>query len=107
MGQLEKLTKKELIEIIKGLAARVAELEVRLGQNSQNSQSRRAATGRANRPLGRCDKKPDEIVEVEPMVCNECGADLTGEPMFHSDTRYVYDVMINVSGKRSRRYGLP
>jgi transposase len=124
MGQLEELTKKELIEIIMkqaeiiaSLTARVAELEARLNQNSNNSskppssdgpgkppaKSLRQKTGR--KPGGQkghkghgleIDREPDEIVRVEPVVCGECGADLSGEPMIHADTRYVYDVVINV-----------
>jgi transposase len=124
MDKLEELTKQELIEIImmqidtiKALTERVAELEVQVKQNSQNSskppssdgprkppvKSLRPKTGRkpggqkghAGHGLG-IDHEPDETVVVEPMACGECGEDLSGEPKFHSDTRYVYEAAINV-----------
>lgn len=106
-----------LLEIIEKLTERVAELEARLAQNSKNSskppssdgpgkvpvKSLRQKTGR--KPGGqkghkghglKIDCEPNETVIVEPIICNGCGADLTNEPKVHSDTRYVYDVEINV-----------
>ncbi|GHV38151.1 hypothetical protein FACS1894187_16530 [Synergistales bacterium] len=42
------------------------------------------------------DREPDEVIEITPETCPDCGADLSKELSFHSDTRYVYDVQIEV-----------
>jgi uncharacterized coiled-coil protein SlyX len=106
-----------LTEQVETLTKRVAELEARLAQNSQNSskppssdglsksqaKSLRQKTGR--KPGGqkgheghglKIDREPSETVVVEPIVCDNCGAVLSVEPMFHADTRYVYDVKVNI-----------
>jgi transposase len=115
----------EIIEkqnaIIAALTARIVELEAQIQQNSRNSskppssdglrkppvRSLREKTGR--KPGGQkghkghgltVEREPDEVIEVEPVVCSECGTELSGEPKFHADTRYVYDVEINVVLRR-------
>jgi len=103
--------------IIAALTARVAELEARLKQNSQNSskppssdgpckpvrKSLRPKTGR--KPGGqkgheghglKFEREPDKTVAVEPTVCRGCGEDLSGEPKFKACSRYIFDVEIRV-----------
>ena len=43
------------------------------------------------------EREPDEVVVVEPVVCPECDGGLSDAPMFHADTRYVYDVQFKVT----------
>lgn len=121
MDEYEKLSKKELVEIIIMLTAKVAELEARLSQNSQNSSKPPSSDGLGKpsvktlrRPTGRkpggqggheghglkIEREPDETVVVEPIRCEECGSDLSSEPKFHADTRYVYDIEIKVELKK-------
>jgi transposase len=120
--ELLKLNKEELVEIIMALqeqivalTLRIAELEERLNQNSSNSgkppssdglakpaaKSLRAKSGK--KPGGqkghkghglKIDREPDEEVIAQPAECPKCRHNLDGCPMFHSDTRYVLDVVI-------------
>jgi transposase len=124
MDKYNELTREQLIaiilaqgEMIEKLIARVAELEEKLAQNSNNSskppssdglakppaKSLRTKTGR--KPGGqkghkgsglKIERAPDEIVVVEPKQC-ACGCNLTNAPTFHADTRYVYDAKIIVT----------
>jgi transposase len=117
MDKLQELTKEELITIIGHLLTRIAELEERLNQNSSNSskppssdclrkpkvKSLREKSGR--KPGGqkghtghglKISKEPDEEIAVCPVSCSECGEGLLSEPLFHSDTKYVYDVQIEM-----------
>lgn len=117
MDKLTELSKEELIEIIIKLSSEIAELKARLAQNSQNSSKPPSSDGPGKTPIkslrpktGRkagaqkghdghglkIDREPDETIVVEPVLCGECGADLTNEPMFHADTRYIFDVEIKV-----------
>jgi transposase len=84
---------------IERLRARVAELERRLGMNSQNSSSRRRRTAMPGRRRGRCGRRraggrvsnprapgtalaqvvePDEVVDHVPAACAGCGSGLAG-----------------------------
>ena len=119
--ELLKLEKEEIIEVlfavIEQLTARISELETRLNQNSNNSskppssdglnkppaKSLRQKTGR--KPGGqvghkghglKLEREPDEVVTVNPIECDKCGFNLSMEPMQHADTRYVYDIVIEV-----------
>lgn len=124
MDKYTELTKEELIaiimkqnEIIAKLTAKIADLEARLNQNSNNSskppssdgykkppvKSLREKSGR--RPGGQSGHKghglkivrePDEIIVVEPEKCSECGQSLMDTPTFQADRRYVYDVQIDI-----------
>ena len=121
---MEELTKEELIAIILAqketiakLMEEIAELKWRLNQNSNNSskppssdglgkpptRSLREKTGRT--PGGqkghkghglKIDREADEVVKVEPMSCRVCGMVLIGAKTSQADTRYVYDVEIEV-----------
>jgi len=42
------------------------------------------------------EREPDLIITVEPEKCPQCQCDLSDEPKFHADTRYVYDVQIEI-----------
>ena len=108
----------ELTAKIAELAAKIAELEARLKQNSSNS-SKPPSTDGLKRPAvrslrGKSGKKPggqnghkghglkqtrepDKTVIVNPVECPRCEAGLLNEPVFHADTRYVYDVEIEMT----------
>ena len=95
------------------LMARIADLESRLNMNSSNSSKPPSSDGLA-KPTAKSlrkksggqkghkghglkvEREPDEVVMVEPVSCSECGAALFDEPTFHADTRYVYDVQIEI-----------
>ena len=124
MDNYKEFTKDELIAIIVKqnetiaiLTARVHELELQLNQNSSNSSKPPSSDGLAKptakslrkksgkKPGGqkghkghglKIEREPDEVVMVEPVSCSECGAALFDEPTFHADTRYVYDVQIEI-----------
>lgn len=103
----------ELVARSEALAARVAELETRVGKNSQNSskppstdafvkpppRSLRGKSGRrpGKQPgdqgsrLERCED-PDEIVEHPPAACAGCGADLACAPVVGEQVRQVFDL---------------
>jgi transposase len=95
------------------LAARVAELERRLGLNSRNSSKPPSSDGLAKPPprslrvkSGRKPGKqrgapgatlmavddPDEIVEHRPAVCGACRADLTAAQVVATKRRQVVDL---------------
>ena len=116
-NELEKLGKAELIAIILKLSEKIAELEVRLQQNSSNSskppssdglskpatRSLREKSGR--KPGGQKGHKghglkivgePDKTVIVAPDVCPECGMSLEDVPSSQYGTRYKYDVIIKI-----------
>jgi transposase len=99
--------------VIAQLSARVAELEARLGKNSQNSSkppSADAFTKPAPRSLrkrsGRRPGKqtgdpgvrleprpdPDEVVVHTPAACSSCGSDLAEAPVVGDRRRQVFDL---------------
>lgn len=100
--------------IIAGLAARVAELEARLSQNSRNSsrppssdnpftkpppRSLRTKSGRRpgkqpGDPGARLEPRsdPDEVVVHVPGRCAGCGGDLSRAPSFGHQARQVFDL---------------
>ena len=41
-------------------------------------------------------QEADEVIIVTPIQCPKCAKNLSKEPMFHADTRYVYDVEIKI-----------
>jgi len=121
---MEKLTKEELIAIIleqnkliAELRARIEELEAKLGMNSGNSSKPPSSDGlkkpavkslrkkSGKKPGGqlghkgsglKTEREPDRIVVVKPDICGACGFNLGAEPTYQADTRYVYDVEIEV-----------
>jgi len=114
---MENLSKEELIAIILELKREIAELKAQLNMNSGNSSKPPSSDGLKKPPakslrkksgkkpggqLGhkghglKIEREPDEIIIVRPIVCDACGFDITGEPLIHADTRYVYDVQIEV-----------
>lgn len=119
--ELEVLDKGALVELVLALtatvselAAKVAELEARLNQNSSNSskppssdppwmrpQAKRTKTGK--KPGGQpghkghglaINREPDEIVELRAANCGRCGADLSGEEGDCRNIRYLIDIRI-------------
>ena len=103
--------------IIAEFMARIAELEARLNMNSTNSSKPPSSDGLAKpaveslreksdrKPGGqpghkghglKIEREPDEVIVVQPIECPGCGSDLCDAPTFHADTRYVYDVQIEV-----------
>lgn len=99
--------------VIAELSARVAELEARLGKNSQNSskppstdaftkpppRSLRRKSGRkpgkqTGDPGARLEPKPDpdEIVVHQPVACGSCGSDLATAPVVGDQRRQVFDL---------------
>ena len=117
---LEKLSKDELIDIIMALqdqvlamATKVAEHEARLNMNSANSSmppssdqwkkpqsQRKKSDKKIGGQLGheghglKIKREPDEIVELRPMVCEECGADICDDEGVFIDSRYKIDIEI-------------
>ncbi|MGH3951247.1 MAG: IS66 family transposase [Pseudonocardiaceae bacterium] len=99
--------------VIAELTARVAELEARLGKNSQNSskppssdafvkpppRSLRKKTGRKpgkqngdpGSGLERRDD-PDEVITHPPVICGCCGEGLAGAPVVGEQVRQVFDL---------------
>ena len=122
--QLELLEKEQLIEIIlmlaeqvKALTARVMELEAQLAQNSSNSSKppssdglQKPAVKSLREPSGKkpggqkghkgsglkIAREPDEVIEVRPVICQNCGFDLSAIEMFRADRRYVYEAQIEI-----------
>ena len=122
--ELEKLDNELLIDLILKMAAEIsalkaenAELREQLRQNSHNSskppssdglgkptvKSLREKTGRL--PGGqkgheghglKIEREPDEKVLVQASECPYCGSSISDTPTFHTETRYVYDVHIEV-----------
>lgn len=107
----------QMQETIKELRAEVEELKARLNKNSSNSSKPPSSDGLAKptvkslreksgkRPGGQAghrghglkiEREADETIIVQPIECSECGADLSDEPMFHADTRYIYDAQIEI-----------
>lgn len=99
--------------LIAGLAARVAELEARLGKNSRNSSKPPSSDGLAKPPprslrraSGRKPGKqqgeqgfrlearpdPDEVRVHAPQLCRCCHADLSGSPVVGQERRQVFDL---------------
>lgn len=99
--------------LIAVLAARVAELEARLGKNSRNSSKPPSSDGLGKpapkslrKPSGRKPGKqqggqgfrlqpravPDEVRTHAPTGCGGCGADLSGAPVIGVETRQVFDL---------------
>ena len=89
---LAELSREQLIELVLGLAARVAELEARLGQppktpgNSSvppsvgfkaNRAERRARKRRRGHDgISRRRQRPDVVVRCRPTACAGCGEPL-------------------------------
>jgi transposase len=122
--QLECLSKEELIDIIllqfekiTELTQRVAELEAQVNANSRNSgkppssdglskpnaKSLREKTGR--KPGGqkghkghglKIEREADEVIRIEPIACPGCGSGFAGVESVGVDTKYVYDVQIEM-----------
>jgi len=120
----EALEKEQLIDIIfvliekvETLTKRVAELEEQVNQNSSNSSKPPSSDGlkkppnkslreKSGKKAGgqkghkghglKIEREPDEIVKIEPMNCYACGIDLESFETKPYDTRYVYDVEIDV-----------
>jgi len=103
----------ESAELIALLAARIDELEARLGKNSQNSSKppssdayvkpeprslRRASGRKPGKQPGergfRLEPKadPDQIVVHTPPVCRGCGSDLADAPVVGTERRQVFDL---------------
>lgn len=99
--------------VIAELSARVAELEARLGKNSQNSskppstdafvkpapRSLRKRSGRrpgkqSGDPGARLEPRsdPDQIVVHTPAACGSCGSDLATAPVVGDQRRQVFDL---------------
>ncbi|HUZ54781.1 MAG TPA: IS66 family transposase, partial [Streptosporangiaceae bacterium] len=107
------------LDVLRGqvaaLAAEVAELRARAGQNSSNSsrppssdglgrpapKSLRGKSGRKpGRPKGQpgatleMTADPDEVVRHEPACCSGCGAGLAGAPVAGLERRQVIDLPV-------------
>jgi transposase len=98
---------------VEALAAEVAELRARLGQNSRNSSRPPSAEGlarpapkslrkksgrRPGRPKGQpgatleMADRPDEVAWHEPVRCAGCGASMFGAPVTRTENRQVVDL---------------
>lgn len=113
LGQREREV-AERDRLIESLVARVAELEARLGKNSQNSskppgsdnpftkpppRSLRGVSGRrAGKQPGQGGARlepraePDEVVVHVPDSCEGCGGDLAAAPAVGEQVRQVFDI---------------
>jgi len=117
--ELENLDKSTLVEIILSLTAKVAELETRLNQNSNNS-SKPPSSDVWKRPVMRnssgakpggqqghkgnfikIEQSPDEITEIKPEKCSKCGEDLLGSEGSVLESRNKIDIEIK---RRITRY---
>jgi transposase len=110
------------------LAARVTELERRLGKDSSNSSRPPPSDGLGKPPVGRRERRgggrapgkqpgapgahlaqvpdPDEVVVHAPQRCGGCGGDLTLAPVTGVEARQVFDlpeVRLWVSEHRAER----
>jgi transposase len=108
-------TIKSLTGLVEQLAARVAELERRLGKDSSNSSKppssdapfakpapKRSSRTRSGRRPGKQDgtpgstlkrvEDPDETFRRDPAVCCGCGDSLAGAPIFDERSHQVFDV---------------
>lgn len=101
--------------LIAALAARVAELEARLGKNSRNSSKPPSSDG-LGKPAPKSLRKqsgrkpgkqqggqgfrlqpravPDEVRTHVPAGCQGCGADLADAPVVGGETRQVFDLPV-------------
>lgn len=107
-------TIKSLSELVEQLAARVAELERRLGKDSSNSSQppssdvpfakpapKRSSRTRSGRRPGKQDgtpgstlkrvEDPDEVFRRDPLTCCGCGDSLLGAPVFDERAHQVFD----------------
>jgi transposase len=104
-------------EIIAKMAIEIAELKEQLNQNSNNSSKPPSSDGlkkprvkslreKSGKKAGgqkghkghglKIEREPDKTVKIEPINCNACEFDLSAAEKFRSDTRYVYDVEIEI-----------
>jgi transposase len=96
------------------LAARVADLERRLGRDSSNSSRPPSSDGLGKPPARRRERRgggrapgkqpgapgahlaqvadPDEVVVHRPLACGGCGGDLTLAPVVGVEVRQVFDL---------------
>jgi transposase len=116
----------ELTAQVASLAARVEELEARLGQNPRNSSRPPSSEGYAKPPARRSDggkrrpgkqpgsggahlaqvADPDEVVVHVPPACHDCGAGLGDAPVVDVTTRQVFDLpplRLGVTEHRAQR----
>jgi transposase len=113
VGELSARNEEQAREIDEQ-AARIAELERRLGQNSQNSSRPPSSDAFDNKPPPRSVRKksgrrpgrqpgspgaalrqvddPDEVVEHVPPACAGCGADLDNAQDVGAVRRQVHDI---------------
>jgi len=120
----EALEKEQLIDIIfvllekvETLTKEVAELKEQINQNSTNSSKPPSSDGLKKPPVKslreesgkkaggqkghrghglKIEREPDKVVKIEPINCYVCGFDLSAAEKYRSDTRYVYDVEIEI-----------
>lgn len=102
----------QLKAVIVRLQARIAELERRVGQDSQNSHKPPASDGLGRRLRPKREKRgranggqighaghrleqvetPDEMVGHRPETCSRCGTALAGQPERSGERRQVFDL---------------
>jgi transposase len=109
--QLDTLSRDDLIALVLQLQQRLAQLEARLKQNSNNSDKPPSQESpfqpRAKRPLTKRNsggqpghdgkglskvEAPDQIVDHAPTTCQHCGYDLAQEPAQPAGTWQVFDL---------------
>ncbi len=113
IDQLREANAK-LVAASTALAARVAELERRLGKDSSNSSRPPSSDGLGQPPAPRRERRgggrapgkqpgapgahlaqvgdPDEVVVHRPQRCDGCGGDLTLAPVTGVEARQVFDL---------------
>ena len=116
IAELEKIIADQAL-VIEALLLRIAELEDRLNKNSRNSSKPPSSDGlnkptpkSLRKPSGKkpggqpghkgsgvkIDREPDEVVELRPETCGECGKELPKEGQRRVERRFKIGIAIKI-----------